>query len=87
MRLSERGEAMVEAARRRVLRALEGGEALTVARLPRRWPETRVLLRHVLDELVRTGDVRSETGTDGPPAWRITPRGRSRLRGLEPAGD
>ena len=87
MRLSERGEALMTGARRRILRSLERGGPLPTAALPRRWPETRVLIRHLLDELARTGDVELATVGHGPTSWRITPRGRSRLRGLEPSGD
>ena len=87
MRLSREGEAMVGSARERILVALEEDGALPVGALPRRWPESRLLIRHLLDELASAGEVEPGRPVYGRPTFRITPRGRGRLRGLDMAGD
>jgi hypothetical protein len=80
---------LVANARRRILRALDRGETLTLADLPHRWPETRVLVRQLVDELVGGGEVDVADGSrvPGRPGFRITPRGRARLRGFDVAAD
>lgn len=89
MKLSGTGEAFLADVRWRILGALDLRGPLTVAELPRGWPVTRVVLRHVVEELVDEGAVEtvSGSGVPGRAALRITPLGRSRLRGAEGAAD
>lgn len=75
MRRSEKAT-VLERVRREVLLALRGDGPVTVPELPRRWPATRLHLRHVVrtlleDALVR--EVRSEV--PGRPALELTRKG------------
>ena len=86
MKLSGAGTSLLHDVRWAVLSALDTHGPSTVAELPRRWPVTKVVVRHVVDELAAEGWVEpaSGAGVRGHTGWRITPLGRSRLcRSLE----
>lgn len=89
MKLSESGEAFVSQASRSILSALDANGPLTLGELPKRWPVTRALVHYLVEELVAEGDVERIAGARVPGRrdLRITPRGRSRLRGWDGAGD
>lgn len=89
MRISGAGAAFLDDARRRILGTLERYGPMTVAELPRGWPVTRVVVRHLIDELMAEGEVAPSNGhaVGAHTAWRITPLGRSRLRGSDGAAD
>lgn len=89
MKLSESGEAFLAEARRRILGALDAQGPLTPSELPRSWPVTRMLIQHLVEELLAEGEVElsDESRIPGRRDLRITPRGRSRLRGVDQAGD
>lgn len=88
MKLSESGEAFLAEARIRILSALEEHGTLTAAELPRRWPATRVLLRHLVDELVVDGLIAIErpASVPGRSRLRLTDDGRTRLHRDRPGG-
>jgi DNA-binding HxlR family transcriptional regulator len=88
MKLSETGEAFLAEARRRILWALDTRGPLSAGELPRGWPVTRVVTRHLVEELLADGEVeRTDEGrVPGRTDLRITARGRSRLRGTDGAG-
>lgn len=88
MKLSESGEALLAEARTRILSALDALGPLTIGELPRGWPVTRLVVQHLVEELVAEGELElaGRGRVPGRVDVRITPRGRSRLRDGDRAG-
>lgn len=89
MRLSASGAVLVDTARAHILAALEMAGPMTMSELPRRWPVTRPLVRHLVETMVEEGEVERVEGTaiPGHPDLRITALGRARLRAVSVAAD
>lgn len=57
MKTGAEAERLLAAHKERILATLEENGPATVAELPRRWPVTRAVLAHLVDELEREGAI------------------------------
>lgn len=82
MGMGAEAERLLAAHKERILEALDREGPLAVAELPRRWPVTRAVVAHLVEELEREGAVvpvammrtsRAPVYARTPEAWRAQP--------------